>query len=276
MKGAVLALVRAIFSSIAVAGVTSVSVRVGWADSVSVAVTWGVALIGTSVSLSATTATALLECTSVLRYRTQLYYHFLYYACINFVLIIQVLLAQTVVAKQPGGIEQECRDIPHPAATITASDMSEMRCYVPPSRSLKRQPSPLSMHSLRDPLGVGSGNPADQQNMAHYLAMEQKKAKSELLSKLDVLETMVEANYRRPGTREILERVQEFLPRLASYRFLVRGKALKWLEGQSLTWVMERGQLLAARTGLLNILTLWWFDWSLGWSSSFFPCSFSS
>ena len=198
------------------------------------------ALIGTSVSLSATTAllSAVPECTSVLRYCTQLYYHFLYYACINFVVIIQVLSAQTVVAKQLGGIEQECRDIPHPAA-ITASDMSEMRCYVPPSRRLKRQPSPLSMHSLRDPRGVGSGNTADQQNMAHYLAMEQKKVKSELLSKLslymDVLETMAEANYRRPGTREILERVQEFLPRLTSNRFLVRGKVLKWLEGQSLT-----------------------------------------
>ena len=73
------------------------------------------------------------------------------------------------------------------------------------------------MHSLRDPRGVGSGNTADQQNMAHYLAMEQKKVKSELLSKLslymDVLERMVEANYRRPGTREILERVQESLLR---------------------------------------------------------------
>ena len=112
------------------------------------AVTRGVALIGTSVSFSATTAllSAVPECTSVLRYCTQLYYHFLC-ACINFVIIIQVLSAQTVVAKQLGGIERECRDIPHPAA-ITASDMSEMRCYIPPSRRLKRQPSSLSMHSL--------------------------------------------------------------------------------------------------------------------------------
>ena len=128
----------------------------------------------------------------------------------------QNVLTQTMAVNQVGKIECEDKDDHHPNPVA----MTESR-YVPPSRRLKRKPSPLSMHSLRAPCSRKQ-DPAHQQNTRQYLASEQAKVKQELLSKLtlyvDVLETITEENYKRPvAVKRVLEKVQCFLPVLAEY-----------------------------------------------------------
>ena len=110
-------------------------------------------------------------------------------------------------------LEHDSSEASYPAAVPIGQ-------YVPPSQRLKRKQSPLSVHSLRAP-HAGIEDMADKQNMKHYLAYEQNKVQLELLSKLnlyiDVLETMKEANYRRRGIKQVIERVRGFIPKLTHY-----------------------------------------------------------
>lgn len=126
----------------------------------------------------------------------------------------QDVTTQTFVLKQLGEMEQDFTDIPHPS-----TGHPEM-IHVPPNHQVKRQLSPLSRHSLRDPRS-GVANNIDQNNLNLFLATEKIKVKIELASRLNsylnVLGAMIGANHPRQGVRAVLKKMNKFIPRLQTY-----------------------------------------------------------